>query len=81
MYDANGNQFYSNCSSMEEAEQLVEKLKFEGKTAVIGPKAPAINHQNGTPVKNPMENLVGVFIVDQPEIEQDYTDETSKKHR
>ena len=34
MYDFNGNRFYSNCSSKEEAEKLVAKLKKEGKDAV-----------------------------------------------
>lgn len=63
MYDSNGNRFYSNCSSLAEAEKLVEKLKAEGKDAVIGPKAPWRHHKDGKPIKNQSENDVGVYIV------------------
>lgn len=62
MYDSNGNPFYSNCSSLKEAEQLVKKLKAEGKNAVIGPKAPT-RGPNGKPIPNPNEGWVGVYIV------------------
>ena len=62
MYDSNGNRFYSNCASLEEAQQLVEKLKAEGKDAVIGPKAPWTG-KGGQPIKNQSENDVGVYIV------------------
>ncbi len=31
MYDANGNRAYSNCNSLEEAEQMIERLEAEGK--------------------------------------------------
>ena len=33
-YDVNGNRLYSNCSSQEEAEKLVEELEKEGKKAL-----------------------------------------------
>lgn len=66
MYDANGNRFYSNCSP-KEAEQLVAKLKSQGKEAVIGPVAPALDSKTGKPIKNTTENLVGVYIVKQKE--------------
>lgn len=62
MYDANGNRFYSNCPS-QEAEKLVEELKTKGKEAVIGPKAPARSYSDGKLIINPMEDLVGVYIV------------------
>lgn len=66
MYDVNGNRFYSNCSSLEEAQKLVERLKAEGKNAVIGPKAPWMN-KDGQPIKNQSENAVGVYIVKEKE--------------
>lgn len=66
MYDVNGNRFYSNCSSLEEAQKLVERLKAEGKNAVIGPKAPWMN-KDGQPIKNQSENDVGVYIVKEKE--------------
>ena len=66
MYDANGNRFYSNCSSLEEAQKLVERLKAEGKNAVIGPKAPW-KGKDGQPIKNQSENAVGVYIVKEKE--------------
>ena len=66
MYDANGNRFYSNCSSLEEAQKLVERLKAEGKNAVIGPKAPWKSN-DGQPIKNQSENNVGVYIVKEKE--------------
>ena len=67
MYDADGNWFYSNCSSLEEAQKLVEKLKAEGKEAVIGPKAPIISHYSGKPTSNTMKDHVGVYIVKEKE--------------
>ena len=67
MYDANGNRFYSNCSSREESEELVAQLKKEGKDAVIGPVAPARDHRTGSPIKNQMKDWVGVYIVKQKE--------------
>lgn len=66
MYDSNGNRFYSNCVSLEEAEKLVEELKQEGKNAVIGPKAPW-KDKAGQPIKNQSENNVGVYIVKEKE--------------
>lgn len=66
MYDVNGNCFYSNCSSLEEAQKLVERLKAEGKNAVIGPKAPWRN-EDGQLIKNQLENAVGVYIVKEKE--------------
>ena len=66
MYDFNGNRFYSNCSSKEEAENLVAKLKKEGKDAVIGPKAPW-RGKGGKLIKNGAKDAVGVYIVKQKE--------------
>ena len=66
MYDANGNRFYSNYSSLEEAEKFVAKLKEEGKDAVIGPKAPWIS-EGGKPIRNRSKDAVGVYIVKQKE--------------
>ena len=66
MYDSNGNRFYSNCVSLEKAEKLVEKLKQEGKNAVIGPKAPW-KGKAGQPIKNQSENNVDVYIVKEKE--------------
>ena len=61
MYDVNGNDFFENRPSMQEAEELIEKLRKKGKDAVIGPRAPIdiygkrINYEN--------EDVVGVYIV------------------
>lgn len=71
MYDANGNRAYSNCSSLKEAEQMVERLEAEGKTAIIGPKAPVISH-DGSVIPNNWEGSVGVYLVS-PEKEQSNT--------
>ena len=69
MYDTNGNRFYSNCSSIEEAKELVKKLKREGKNAIIGPKAPWRGPE-GQPIKNRDENAVGVYIIEEKEVEK-----------
>lgn len=59
-YDANGNRLYSNCSSQEEAEKLVEELEKEGKKAIIGPVAP---DYKGRSLKYRCPEWVGVYIV------------------
>ena len=73
MYDANGNKFYSNFESIEEANQEIEKLAEEGITAVIGPKAPWRDYKTGNPIPNRSENAVGVFIVQVPEKSDDFS--------
>ena len=73
MYDANGNRFYSNFESLEEANQAIAKLAEEGVTAVIGPKAPWIDHKTGNPIPNRSENAVGVFVVQVPEKSDDFS--------
>ena len=55
------NSFQSN------SKELVERLKAEGKNAVIGPKAPWRDRNNGQPIKNQFENEVGVYIVKEKE--------------
>ncbi len=62
MYDANGNRAYSNCSSLEEAEQMVKRLEAEGKTAIIGRATPVISH-DGSVIPNNWEGSVGVYLV------------------
>ena len=59
-YDVNGNRLYSNCSSQEEAEKLVEELEKEGKKALIGPVAP---DYKGRSLKDRCPEWVGVYIV------------------
>lgn len=78
MYDANGNRFYSNCSSLEEAEKLVAKLKEEGKDAVIGPKAPW-RGQGGKIIRNGSKDAVGVYIVKQKEEKEVETEKEPSK--
>lgn len=73
MYDANGNKFYSNFKSIEEANQAIAKLAEEGITAVIGPKAPCRDYKTGNPIPNRSENAVGVFIVQVPEKSDDFS--------
>ena len=80
MYDKDGNRFYSNAETLEKAQEYIAKLAEEGITAVIGPKAPW-RGQDGKLIPNKSETQVGVFIVNQLEKEQGYTDETPKKHR
>ena len=61
MYDSNNNEFFRNCSSKDEAEKLIQKLKKKGKEAIIGPRAPVdiygekINYEN--------DDFIGVYIV------------------
>lgn len=62
MYDTNGNRAYSNCSSLEEAEQMVKRLEAEGKTAIIGRATPVISH-DGSVIPNNWEGSVGVYLV------------------
>ncbi len=62
MYDANGNRAYSNCSSLEEAEQMVKRLEAKGKTAIIGRATPVISH-DGSVIPNNWEGSVGVYLV------------------
>ena len=66
MYDANGNRFNSNCSSLKKAEKLVAKLKEEGKDAVIGPEAPW-RGEGGKLTRSRSKDVVGVYIVKQKE--------------
>jgi len=73
MYDANGNKFYSNFESIEEANQEIAKLAEEDITAVIGPKAPWRDYKTGNPIPNRSENAVGVFIVQVPEKSDDFS--------
>ncbi len=73
MYDFNGNRFYTNCSSMKEAEKLIIELKSNGKEAVIGPVA--LSHHNETLINNNIKNTVGVYIVNEPEIITDTENE------
>lgn len=69
MYDANGNSFYSNCSSREIAQKVIEELEAEGKKAVIGPKAPG--DDNGKLISNQRKNWVGIYIVKEKEESRD----------
>lgn len=63
MYDSNGNRFYSNFESMEEANEKINELAKEGITAVIGPKAPWKNYITGLPVPNRSKTQIGLYIV------------------
>ena len=75
MYDANGNQFYSNFESIEEANKEITELAEKGITAVIGPKAPYRDYQTGKLIPNSSENAVGVFVVSVPEKSDDYSED------
>ena len=72
MYDSNGNRFYSNFGSIEEANKAIVKLAEEGIAAVIGPKAPWRDN-DGKMIPNSSENEVGVFIVSVPEKSDDFS--------
>lgn len=76
MYDANGNSFYSNFKSVEEASKAVVELAEKGITAVIGPKAPWIDPETGEPIHNGFKNDVGVYIVSVPEKSDDFSHKT-----
>ena len=62
MYDSNGNRFYSNYESIEEANKAIAKLAERGITAIVGPKAPW-RGKDGKMIPNRYENEVGVFVV------------------
>lgn len=66
IYDKDGNWFYRNCRSLEEAQKTVERLLIEGKKAIIGHRAP-IRGRNGILVPNPDENVVAVYLVEELE--------------
>ncbi|HOZ53755.1 MAG TPA: hypothetical protein PKY25_00245 [Bacilli bacterium] len=61
MYDKDGNRFYSNCGTLDDAKKLVAKLAEEGKNAIIGPKAPWQGNDGYIP--NQSKNDVGVYII------------------
>ena len=70
MYDADGNRFYTNCSSENEAYQVINRLAEEGITAVIGPKAPYLGLVGLIP--NPIDTDVGVYVVQVPKKSDDF---------
>ena len=72
MYDSNGNRFYSNYESIEEANKAIAKLAERGITAIVGPKAPW-RGKDGNMVPNRYENEVGVFVVSAPEKSDDFS--------
>lgn len=61
MYDVNGNEFFENRPSMQEAEELIEKLRKKGKDAVIGPRAPIDIY--GKKINCENEDVVGELFV------------------
>ncbi len=64
MYDANGNEFYSNYSNRELAEKAKEELAAKGKTAVIGPEAPWRSTDGGVMApRGENRTAVGLYIV------------------
>ena len=71
MYDSNGNRFYSNYESIEEANKAIAELAERGITAIVGPKAPW-RGKDGNMVPN-RENAVGVFVVSAPEKSDDFS--------
>ena len=71
MYDSNGNRFYSNFESIEEANKAIAELAERGITAVVGPKAPW-RGPDGNMIPNRFENAVGVFVVSVPEKSDDF---------
>lgn len=68
-YDENGNEFVSNYSNVETAQQWVLKLAEEGKNAVIGPPAPYISEDNKF-ISLKDTGMVGLYIVKKLEKEQ-----------
>ena len=72
MYDSNGNRFYSNYESIEEANKAIAKLAERGITAIVGPKAPW-RGKDGKMIPNRYENEVGVFVVSVPEKSDDFS--------
>ena len=65
MYDANGNKFYSNYESIEEAEKAVLEFAQRGIATVIGPKAPWCGC-DGKIFPNPSKTAVGVYFISIP---------------
>lgn len=63
VYDENGNKFYQNFSSIDEANYTLCELAERGVVAVIGPKGPIKDYTTGSYIPNPNENDIGVYIV------------------
>lgn len=61
MYDVNGNEFFENRPTKQDAEELIEKLRKKGKVAVIGPRAPIDIYGKRISYEN--DDVVGVYIV------------------
>lgn len=61
MYDTDGNRLYQARCSLEDAQQLVKKLKQKGIDAVIGPRPPVDIY--GKTIEYEHDNSVGVYIV------------------
>jgi len=63
IYDENGNKFYQNFSSLNEANYALCELAERGVVAVIGPKGPIKDYTTGNYIPNPNEDDIGVYIV------------------
>lgn len=68
MYDENGNVFYSNHDSLEQALLEVAFFENHGINAVVGPKAPW--HYDDVVMQNPHDEVVGVYLVDDNDLEE-----------
>ena len=59
-----GLRFYTNCSSTEKANEVIEKMAAEGHRMIIGPKAPWSSHDGRSLIRSRSETEVGVYFAD-----------------
>ena len=62
LYDKEGNSFYCNFESQEDAELALSNLSKAGTKAFIGPCGPIWDDKTHRYVPNPNPNAVGVYI-------------------
>ena len=80
LFDENGNKFYQNFPSMDEAMFSLCELADRGIVAVIGPSGPIKDYELGRYIENPNQDEVGLYIV--PEITKGKTlTKNNKRHK
>ena len=78
IYDENGNIFLNNHDDIEHAELEVAFYQKHGIDAVIGHRAPCNSHNGVFP--NPYEYMVGVYLVNTPDLQQKRATISTEEH-
>ncbi len=63
LFDSEGNKFYQNYSTMNDAMYTVCELADRGIVAIVGPCGPIKDYNTGRYIENPDKEQVGVYIV------------------